>query len=276
MLATPKLGTPRWASPAEPLLGVGKAPCRSAPGMRRLVGLVLGWVLLGGASSGYCASALERLRDRAEAEYAEARLAFHREPERTQIALRFGRAAYEWAEHQDKKRAEVAEEGILACQAALVTEPGSGEAEYYLALNRGQLARTKKLGALKLVSKMEESFLKAIARNPTIHYAGPHRSLGLLYDQAPGWPLSVGSRTKARRHLEKAVALVPEYPGNQLALLEAHLKWGEKELAKGLLEAAENAIRAARTSLTGERWAVDWEEWDQRWKVVKEELNGTD
>jgi hypothetical protein len=44
--------------------------------------------------------------------------------------------------------------------------------------------------------------------------------LGLLYHQAPGWPISLGNPSKASRHLNEAVRLHPDYPGNRIALAE--------------------------------------------------------
>jgi hypothetical protein len=48
------------------------------------------------------------------------------------------------------------------------------------------------------------------------------RNLGLLYRDAPGWPFSIGSKRKAREWLERAAALAPDYPENQLNLAESH------------------------------------------------------
>ena len=52
--------------------------------------------------------------------------------------------------------------------------------------------------------------------DPNYDLAGADRALGLLYYEAPGWPLSVGNKNKARQHLQRAVKLAPTYPENQL------------------------------------------------------------
>ena len=90
-------------------------------------------------------------------------------------------------------------------------------------MNQGQLARTKLLGAIHLVDEMEVSFKTALALDPTYDFAGPDRCLGLLYRDAPGWPTSIGSRMKARRHLQAAADLRPNHLENRLALLESAL-----------------------------------------------------
>ncbi len=76
--------------------------------------------------------------------------------------------------------------------------PNSAPAHYYLAMNLGQLARTEFLGALKLVREMEREFKTAAELDAQFDFAGPERSLGLLYRDAPGWPVSIGSKRKAR------------------------------------------------------------------------------
>jgi tetratricopeptide (TPR) repeat protein len=139
----------------------------------------------------------------------------------------------------------------------------------YLGMNLGQVARTKLLGALGILDEMEAVWKKAIALDPKYDYAGAHRSLGLLYLDAPGWPTSIGSKSKARQHLEKAVELNPEYPGNRLCLLEAQLKWGETKTVRAQISPVEAVLKTARTNLTGEAWARDWQEWDERWQKIK-------
>ena len=95
-------------------------------------------------------------------------------------------------------------------------------------MNLGQLARTETLGALKLVREMEREFKTAAELDGHFDYAGPERSLGLLYRDAPGWPVSIGSRRKAREWLEQAEKLAPEYPENHLNLVESYLQWHDR------------------------------------------------
>ncbi len=115
-------------------------------------------------------------------------------------------------------------------------------------MNLGQLARTKLLGALKLVTEMEAEFKAARRLDEHLDFAGPDRSLGLLYLEAPGWPTSVGSRTKARQHLRRAAELAPQYPENRLTLLEAYLRWGDHNGVQRELKALEEIWPAARTN----------------------------
>jgi tetratricopeptide (TPR) repeat protein len=208
---------------------------------------------------------------RAERIYLEAKARWMTNSTDPEAAWQFGRACFDWAElaSGDSKRAEIAEHGIEACRQSIHLNPRLTAGHYYLGLNLGQLARTRALGALKLVSQMETVFKTAIALDPMFDYAGPHRSLGLLYRDAPGWPASIGNRSKARENLRKAVELAPEYPENWLSLLEAYLDWGEKRNLQAALPLAEQALQKAREKLRGEDWTLSWRDWQKRWDKIK-------
>jgi tetratricopeptide (TPR) repeat protein len=215
--------------------------------------------------------AAESIAARIERIYHAAWAHTRHSPNDTNAAWQFGRACFDWADFavNEQQRETIAEQGITACQRALHLNAQSAPARYYLAMNRGQLARTKTLGALKLVQEMEADFKTAIELDPSFDHAGPHRSLGLLYRDAPGWPTSIGSRAHALEHLTKAVELSPDYPDNQLSLLEAWLQWGEKKKVYSSIEAVEAVLSAARQKLTGPDWQASWQDWDERWKKIK-------
>jgi hypothetical protein len=186
-------------------------------------------------------------------------------------AWQFARACFDWADFaaNDDRRAEIAERGIAASRRAIALDSKSAGGHYYLGLNLGQLAQTKLLGALKLIDGMEAAWLKTIELDAKFDYAGAHRSLTLLYRDAPGWPTSVGNRSKARLHIRKALELCPDYPGNQICWVESQLKWGETRAVRTQIAAVEERLRALRVKFAGEKWVRDWEEWDERWRKVK-------
>lgn len=183
----------------------------------------------------------------------------------------FGRACFDLAEYASNQtqRAALATEGIEACRRSLQLFPSNAPAYFFLGLNYGQLARTKLLGALSLVKEMQGAWEKAIELDPLYDHAGPHRALGILYRDAPGWPVSIGSKAKARWHLLKAVELAPGYPGNQLSLLESHARWGEYRLLQQQRAATAQLMQEARLQFRGEEWALDWKEWDRLWAQLQ-------
>jgi tetratricopeptide (TPR) repeat protein len=212
---------------------------------------------------------------RAEKAYQTARARYHREPTNAEAAWQFGRACSDRADvsRHDKEKAALAQEGILACRQALLDNPKSAWAHYYLGIDLGQLASTRGLGALPELKEMEEEWAAAVRLDPDIDHAGPDRCLGLLYSQAPGWPLSVGSQAKAIQYLTSALRLAPTYPDNLLSLTEAHLKWNEYTPARGIAARIPTVFTQARKELAGPDWESSWVDWDRRWEAIQARLN---
>lgn len=194
-------------------------------------------------------------------------------PVETAAGWSFARACFDLAEFATNKteRALVAEQGIAACQQAIARESNSAPAHYYFGLNLGQLARTKGLTALKLVSQMQREFARARDLDERLDWAGPDRSLGLLYADAPTIG-SIGSRTRAREHLKRAADLAPQYPENRLNLIEAYLNWGESDNAQRELAALQRLWSGARTNFAGEAWAASWADWEPRLKKLQKKI----
>lgn len=196
-------------------------------------------------------------------------------PTHTALAWQLARATFDLAEFStnDTQRAQLAEEGIKAARSAIDREPGNAPAHYYLALNLGQLARTQLLGALRLVNEMERHFKIAAELDPHLDHGGPDRNLGILYREAPGWPASIGSRSKARKHLEKSDQLHPGFPANQLELLQAHLDWKEHRNAEKMLPRVRACMAGVETEFAGEQWAWARNEWQQFWEELQMRWN---
>lgn len=212
---------------------------------------------------------------RAQKAFDDAKARYQANPTNAEAAWQFGRACYDWAEFAKTgpDREQIAEQGIAACSNLIQLDPKFAQGHYYLALNLGQDARTRNLGALKLVQQMETEFKTVINLDPKLDYAGADRGLGLLYLETPGWPLSIGSNSKARQHLQKAEKLFPNSPENLLNLIEAHLSWGDKNAAIRELKQLDELWPAAKKEFTGEQWEPAWADWEARrdsfWKKVK-------
>ena len=208
--------------------------------------------------------------------YADARAFYHASPTNAEAAWQLGRACFDWAEFatNDTQRAKIAGEGIAACRQALGLNTNSAPTHYYLGMNLGQLADTKRNpSAFKIVKEIERSFLAARGLDEKFDYAGPDRNLGLLYSQAPVL-ISVGSRSKARQHLQRAVQLAPEYPENRLNFIEACLKWGDRTGARRELAALDTLWPAAQTNFAGDLWATSWADWEARLKKARKKIEG--
>lgn len=138
-------------------------------------------------------------------------------------------------------------------------------------MNLGQLARTKTLGALRLVDEMEVEFKAARALDEQFDYAGPDRNLGRLYFEAPSIG-SVGDRKLAKAHFNRAAELVPDYPENRLNLIEAALRWSQLPAARKELEVFESKLGEARRNFSGQAWMGAWLDWDGRLEIVQAAL----
>jgi hypothetical protein len=191
-------------------------------------------------------------------------------------AWQFGRACFDFADFatNDTGRAAIARQGITACRELLARETNSAPGHYYLAMNYGQLARAEapSLAAYKLVREIEREFKIAAHLDPRFDYAGPERNLGLLYRDAPGWPVSIGSKRKARSFLDQAATLAPDYPENRLNLAESFLQWRESEDAGNELKTLDSLWPQARTNFAGEAWERSWDDWSTRREAARNKL----
>jgi tetratricopeptide (TPR) repeat protein len=215
---------------------------------------------------------------RAEAEYRRAQTQFQSNTNDPAAAWQFARACFDFTDFvtNNAGRAELANQGIAACRQSLACEPNSAPGHYYLAIELGQLADTRRnLAAFKMVKEMEREFKTAGDLDEHFDYAGPARCLGLLYRDAPGWPVSIGSRHKAREWLEQAVKLAPNYPENQLNLVESYWQWKDREAAGNELKTLDALWPSAQTNFTGEAWERSWNDWSTRRDAARKKLDET-
>ena len=211
---------------------------------------------------------------RAEAAYESARGQYLSHTNDPVLGWQFARTCFDWADWATNKvqRAAIAEEGMAASrQSLLVADSAAGH--YYLALDMGQLAQAETLGALKLVREMSHEFGTAAEMDPHFDFAGPARGLGLLCRDAPGWPISIGSRRKAHDYLQSAVTLAPGDPENVLNLAESYLKWDDLINAKNQLGVLDSLWPKAEKDFTGQAWERSWDDWTKRRDELRKELN---
>ena len=214
---------------------------------------------------------------RAEKEFFRTQAQYQAASDNSSNAWNFARACFDLGELATNKtqRADLARRGIAACRQLVAREPKSAPAHYYLAMNCGELADAEapSLAAYKLVHEIEREFKTAAELDDKFDYAGPVRNLGQLYFQAPGWPLSVGNKRKAREWLERAAALAPDYPENLLNLAEAQLKWRQTDDAEKTLQKLDALWPVAQTNLNGAAWEPSWAEWRGRRLATRTEAD---
>lgn len=204
----------------------------------------------------------------AEAAYRAAWAAFETNKHSAEAAIAVATRAFDYADlaPNDQIRENIANAGMAIAREVIAKDTNSVGAHYYLALNIGQLARTKMLGALKLLDEMERELKTVIKLDAKFDYAGGHRTIGVLYAEAPGF--SVGDKGKAKVHLAKAVELAPEFPDNHLCYMEALAKWHDWKTLTEKLGEYRAIVPAAKAKFTGPEWGYEWHDWTRREKVI--------
>jgi len=97
------------------------------------------------------------------------------------------------------------------------------------------------LGALSLVKESRAALEAALKIDPTALQGSAHTSLGSLYYQVPGWPISFGDKDKARKHLEQALAMNPDGIDPNYFMAGLLHKTGKNSEALKYLDKAANA-----------------------------------
>lgn len=213
---------------------------------------------------------------RAQAAFDRARARFQSDTNNPVAAWEFARTCYDWADCATNKsqRAAIASQGVAACRRALLFT-NSAPCHYYLAMNYGQLAQAEMLHGLRLVREMEHEFKATAKLDRQFDFAGAERGLGLLYRDAPGWPISIGSRQKARHFLTEAATLAPQDPENILNLAESDLKWGDYAAAQKEAEALDALWPKAQTNFVGAAWEKSWDDWSRRRDALQAKLDNS-
>lgn len=123
-------------------------------------------------------------------------------------------AQQRWAEiqytvPQDQQQAAM-QVLIGELDAELSAQPKQAEALIWRGIAEATLAGYKGgLGALSLLRDARRDFEAAIDIDDSALSGAAHTSLGSLYYQVPGWPISFGSNTKAEVELKKGLAIAP-------------------------------------------------------------------
>jgi tetratricopeptide (TPR) repeat protein len=134
--------------------------------------------------------------------------------------------------------------------------PGNAACEYALAQALGQQARERPSTSHDGLERMVKALQRAAAAEPGLDHGGPERVLALVYLRAPGWPLGPGDPEAGLAAAQKAVALAPDHPPNQLALAEALARSGRRDEARA---AYEHALVLARSRVAaGDPDAPEW------------------
>lgn len=130
---------------------------------------------------------------------------------------------------------ETFEKGKEYAEAATEYLPESPHPHFWKASLIGRIGQTRGiLSSLFMVRPMKDSLDKALELDDG--YADAHWVLSQLYHQAPGFPLSIGSKKSSLQHAERAVELDPANLDYRLQLAVALEYNGRKDEAIPVLE----------------------------------------
>jgi tetratricopeptide (TPR) repeat protein len=111
-------------------------------------------------------------------------------------------------------------------------QPARVEGHYWLAMNLAGLAQVGGAGrALRLLPVIVDELKVALGIDETYDQGGPHRVLGRIRCEAPGWPLSEGNIDRSLEHLRSATGIAPENSTNHLYLAETLYQLGRTDEA---------------------------------------------
>lgn len=142
-----------------------------------------------------------------------------------------------FAEESSPERERAFAKGVNYGKEAITLNPQAVYGNYWYASNLGYLGMIQGvMASLSSIDPFRRSMEVVLRANEGFFLAGPHRALGRLYHQAPGWPISIGNKNQAAEHLERAVELAPGFFANRLYLAEFYVDMGKKKEARDHLE----------------------------------------
>jgi tetratricopeptide (TPR) repeat protein len=142
-------------------------------------------------------------------------------------------------------KGELARKEVQVGQWCVRRAPNDASCKYRLAIALGQEAREHPSQGKDAVNHMVDLLHQAIAVQPTLDAAGPHRVLALVLLRAPAWPAGPGDPEAGLDEARAAVAAAPEAVENQLALGEALVANGSPGEARAAYQKAAELASAA-------------------------------
>jgi tetratricopeptide (TPR) repeat protein len=156
------------------------------------------------------------------------------------------------------QKAKYREEGLQLCEAALKVNPEEPAALLWWTAHRGsQATALNPVQAVQIAKEVETRLLELRKVNPGFDSSAADRVLAVVYQVAPA-VISVGSKKKAKKHLEEALKRHPDHPGNLIASAKFLLEEGDCEQAKRLAEKA-LASESLDDPLDGAQWRAEAE-----------------
>ncbi len=152
----------------------------------------------------------------------------------------------QWADIRYKQKSEKREAMFesLREEAELLTDAHPNNAELWIwrgIINSTYAGEVGGLSALSVIKEAKKNLKMALKLDATALSGSAYTSLGVLYYQVPGWPLSFGDNDEAEKLLKKGLAINPKGIDPNFFYADFLINQGRKKEAGSYLEIAENA-----------------------------------
>ncbi len=152
----------------------------------------------------------------------------------------------QWADIRYQQQSEEREGmfGSLREEAEHLTEAHPENAELWIwrgIINSTYAGEVGGLSALSVIKEAKENLETALELDAGALNGSAYTSLGVLYYQVPGWPLSFGDDSEAEEFLKKGLAINPKGIDSNFFYADFLINQGRKKEARGYLDIAENA-----------------------------------
>ena len=158
-------------------------------------------------------------------------------PDLTDLIWRLARNQFRLAKRasSDNQKTNLFTQCLKTAKKGVSIDEKSAENIYYMGLCLGNISIQKGiLSSLNHRKTLKNTMEKAIAINPNVENAGPHRFLGVYYSVLPFF--LDGDSEKAISNLETAVKLAPNFAENYFYLGKVYFRNGFYSKAKHVLE----------------------------------------
>lgn len=131
----------------------------------------------------------------------------------------------------EEEQVEIYQKGMDYGKKAIDLYPEGIEAHYWYGSNIARYGSARGIfKSLQYISPLVEVMEKLIKLDPQHHKA--YMVLGIIYQQAPPWPVSVGDLDKSEEYLKRAISIYPHSLHSQLELGITYNKMKKWDLAK--------------------------------------------
>jgi hypothetical protein len=171
------------------------------------------------------------------------------------------KAAADKSEHESNAaaRGQLAAQASQAADSCMAQAPAAAACLYGRAVASGLEARAHPMHASELLKSMLENLGRAETAQADYDEAGPARVRALVLLKAPPWPLGPGDAAEGLKAAQRASALRPDYPPNQLVLAQALAKNGDQDAARASYARARRLAMARPASTERDDWVHEAE-----------------